>query len=79
MANNRMFLVCGRCDSHSPTLAKYYPSTGWYTSAEYCIPGNEQIDSLEDWTGAFAEWLEAHAHEEPSNDGPTHFRLGYEG
>ena len=43
MANNRMYLVCKRCDP-GPTeaalmpsrfyLAKYYPSTGWFNYGE---------------------------------------------
>lgn len=32
MANNRMYLVCPRCpNAKCPMIAKYYPSTGWYS------------------------------------------------
>ena len=54
MANNRMYLLCtycvdqaedGQLDLAAAThfLAKYYPSTGWYT--------NEHTTGLDEWFG----------------------------
>jgi hypothetical protein len=58
MANNRMWLVCVEClatDGTDPEdcrffLAKYYPSTGWYTTRE------GKLDT------EINEWLDKHIH-----------------
>ena len=97
MANNRMYLVCRKCRpaEHPGSiertvppqaafyLAKYYPSSGWYTGG---------IDSER-----LNEWLEKHRHAEGqviegrgfmgpwekgrrygSMDGNEHIELAYE-
>ncbi len=74
MANNRMWIVCTRCepgpvvhgDPASPRrlLAKYYPSAGW--------------SEVEHEALALQRWLEFHTHGEASFFGPVHFRLEFE-
>lgn len=47
MANNRMYLRCVGCGAEF-CLAKYYPSSGWFTGRK----GNDE----------FNQWLEDHRH-----------------
>ncbi len=56
MANNRMYLACTKCDGEAFYLAKYYPSTGWYTNRRDSDP--DMADDLE-------TWLDLHRHATP--------------
>lgn len=72
MANNRMYLVCNICNSENPdvgffAIAKYFPSSGWYSIRE----DNKSLN----------EWLETHTHLDKMNDphyGDNIIRFEYE-
>jgi hypothetical protein len=55
MANNRLQLRCVKCDSRQ-TIARYYPSEGWYADPD---PARQATDTI-------SIWLRAHTHE-PAN------------
>ena len=57
-----MELQCGVCGGKI-TLCKYYPSENWYLFSESMF---------------MDRWLAEHAHEGPSQYGPTHFTMDYE-
>lgn len=62
MANNRMYLACRLCAGAEFFLAKYYPSTGWYTSR----PRGEHLpESLDAEMNA---WFDQHEHGTESGD-----------
>jgi len=66
MANNRMALVCVKCNE-GMAIAKYYPSTGWYPI--------EQGDMVVE------QWMETHRQKcgvESLGDGKDAYRLAYE-
>ena len=69
MANNRMYIQCKEC-AEAFFLAKYYPNTGYYTSASYYS---------EDFIKLFNDWLDKHRH---NNDqtifGKWQYELSYE-
>lgn len=57
MANNRMYLRCPVCPDSKPVmLAKYYPSTGWYTFPE-CF------DLSQCFSGKVDDFFELHRHD----------------
>jgi len=63
MANNRMFIKCGRCGEISPIVAKYYPHTQW------CFKDN--ADKL-------TAWIQEHHHDNFSASGPVWFTVEIE-
>lgn len=65
MANNRMFLVNDRLGVRV-FLAKYYPSTGWYSPAPDIAGALSKAFEADDTMGA-----------DPGS-GPTDWRLAYE-
>lgn len=70
MANNRLFLKCKKCGERF-FLGKYYPSTGWYTDADY-YKNSAMHDKLN-------TWFDAHMHEYRDHlFGPLHFCIEFE-
>lgn len=49
MANNRLYLVCKRCEGDRFAFAKYFPSSGYYTNRT----DNKSLN----------DWLDKHLHE----------------
>lgn len=63
MANNRMYLGCPVCaDSKSVMLAKYYPSSGWFSFPE-CF------DLSTCFTQKLDGFFEAHRHDSQWGNG----------
>lgn len=69
MANNRAYLRCKLCpdEAQEPRfyLAKYYPSTGWYTqtrAADDLDPRSIQMRTKEEFTLELDRWFDRHMH-----------------
>jgi hypothetical protein len=66
MANNRMVIVCKKCNK-ARYLAKWYPSTGWYAAGEpepdprYAV---EYIKLLDTFLGKHDHSTDSHRSEE---------------
>lgn len=84
MANNRMYVVCLTCnpsgipglidDEGAQMIAKYYPSSGWYSSDVWNNKEGETKTSEK-----LCQFFERHRHEDFSSDGKKSlFALGYE-
>lgn len=65
MANNRLYLKCGKCGKVH-ILARYYRGTSWHLGLG---PGG---------TAGLDVWLLDHSHGDDNSCGPTHFSLEYE-
>lgn len=81
MANNLLYLYCSKCNNYLG-LAKYYPSTGWYTPihASLKVPSIAELKagSIE-WFCKFQDWLDKHSHNHKRDmDGNNYIELKYE-
>jgi len=68
MANNRMYIKCKK-DGDIFFLAKYYPTTGYYTDKDYF--NGDFIDS-------FNGWLDKHRHDDGNLFGENQYEIAYE-
>ena len=66
MANNRMYIKCKK-DGAVFFLAKYYPTSGYYTDKDY-------FDG--DFIDSFNDWLDKHNHDDLISE--NHFEIAYE-
>lgn len=69
MANNRLCLECRKCNVEF-NLAKYYPSTGWYTNV------TDEKEAMK-WFHDYQEFLDEHSHTR-DNDGDKDFAATFE-
>jgi hypothetical protein len=82
MANNRVYLRCTECPDEAQMprfyLAKYYPSTGWYTHTRAKTdldPHTINLDTDEEFTVKLDKWFALHVH---GSDMGTFLKLEYE-
>lgn len=69
MANNRMVIVCKKCKV-ARAIAKYYPSTGWYSVSATA--------TLNDFFNRHDHRFNGHISDDEWNDGGEPFLLSYE-
>jgi len=84
MANNRMYIKCGKC-GEKKGIAKYYPTMhheyGWLFMCYPKVGLSVNISSREHpriFCETLDEWFRDHRHNDYSYDGPTHFTIEYE-
>jgi hypothetical protein len=71
MANNRMFIVCGKCGEHKMFM-KYYPSTGWCFA---CLDDDKNPHMPSFRPENLELWMKKHRHDDFSFEGPTDYSI----